>query len=186
MIVGVLGQTADMSVGRTRLIALRIRNRAKTGVILIPLVFMALNTAARAIVDGEHPPLSCPESPLCASVRVDDAGGGTVLDCYCLAPEAGILRHFRLVLELRRAHFVGVVRGPDAEVDDYKGKPVSGGGRTAALTGPIVDVPVSLRSARSLQASPDGRVLHLTLASGVVLSLARDPGSGDLRQSSQP
>ena len=168
------------SGGRLRMSA---RSRIAAGLlIIILLATVILTAAASTIVDGDGMGMPlCPESPLCTSVHIQSADSGPIVDCYCVQPEAGIIRHVRRLPALRRARFAGVVRGSDADSDDYKEKTPSGGGRVLGLVGPIVNVPVSLRSAQSLQASPDGQVLNLTLASGTVLRFVRDSGSGELQ-----
>lgn len=121
------------------------------------------------------------EAPLCAQVappRIDDIP----FDCYCVNPAAGIVRHLRMFPALRRIRFTGVVRGVGAEPDDYVSRPVGGGGHTVGLTGPISEVPVSLRDATALHASPDGVQVFVTLSSGRhLLIFDRDSEGGSLR-----
>ena len=171
---GLFGMSASAARG--------IRAGLQTAALIILLTAVIPNTTAHAVFgEGSCLWLPCPETPLCTSVAVEPSSIDRLRDCYCAVPKEGNLKHWRLIPALRRAKFVGVVRGTDADADDYKEKPVSGGGTKTGLTGPIIDVPVSLRSASLVELSDEGRTLKLTLASGAVLSFTRDPKTGDLQ-----
>lgn len=144
----------------------------------VVLVLCAVGTSARGITEGGCLIEPCPShisNLLEIQVLEGPHAQRGVSDCYVLIASRSAVRQRRYWPGIRRSQQVREVRGPDGAAEGPTAPNV------VKFDGAVAAAPVSFRSAESLAAAEDGKMLFVGSPSTTsVLRFRRDPESGHL------